>query len=187
VDVGLRWSGQRARFELAAYGNSISNFIYIIPTGAFIDSLRVYQYAQAKAEMRGAEAVIETDLGRGLIARGRLEAVRGTNRTSAEPLPLIPPLRAAVGFSWRDRLRLDLDAYARQDRPNPLDIPTPGYALLHVGGGADVRLFGRPMRVDIALRNALNQRYRSFLSRYKEFAFDPGRNLIVRLSSGYLD
>ncbi|HZE94393.1 MAG TPA: TonB-dependent receptor [Gemmatimonadales bacterium] len=187
VDVGLRWSGRRARFELAAYGNSISNFTYIIPTGAFIDSLRVYQYAQAKAEMRGAEAVIETDLGRGLIARGRLEAVRGTNRTSAEPLPLMPPLRAALGLTWRDRLRVDVDACARQDRPNPLDIPTPGYALLHVGGGADVRLFGRPMRVDISVRNALNQRYRSFLSRYKEFAFDPGRNLIVRLSSGYVD
>src|SRR5882672_399013 len=151
VDVGLRWSGRRARFELAAYGNSISNFTYIIPTGAFIDSLRVYQYAQAKAEMRGAEAVIETDLGRGLIARGRLEAVRGTNRTSAEPLPLMPPLRAALGLTWRDRLRVDVDAYARQDRPNPLDIPTPGYALLHVGGGADVRRHRTAQRAQPAL------------------------------------
>ncbi len=50
-----------------------------------------------------------------------------------------------------------------------------------------MRLFGRAMRLDISLRNALNQRYRSFLSRYKEFAFDPGRNLIVRLSSGFVD
>jgi len=37
------------------------------------------------------------------------------------------------------------------------------------------------------MRNVLNQRYRSFLSRYKGFAFDPGRNLIVRLSSGFVD
>jgi len=173
--------------ELAAYENDVSHYIYIIPTGVFIDSLRVYQYAQAEARLFGGEAVIQSDLGRGLIARGRLETVRGTNLTSDEPLPLMPPLRAALGLTWRDRLRVDVDAYARQDRPNSLDIPTPGYALLHVGGGADVRLFGRPMRVDISLRNALNHRYRSFLSRYKEFAFDPGRNLIVRLSSGYLD
>src|SRR6266850_1989301 len=191
IDFGVRWSGRggrgRTRLELAAYENDVSDYIYIIPTGVFIDSLRVYQYAQAEARLFGGEAVIESDLGRGLIARGRLETVRGTNRTTDEPLPLMPPLRAALGLTWRDRLRVDVDAYARQDRPNPLDIPTPGYALLHVGGGADVRLFGRSMRVDIALRNALNQRYRSFLSRYKEFAFDPGRNLIVRLSSGYLD
>ena len=82
---------------------------------------------------------------------------------------------------------MDVDAYARPKRINPLDIPTAGYALLHLGGGTDVRLFGRAMRLDISLRNALNQRYKSFLSRYKEFAFDPGRNLIVRLSSGFVD
>ena len=79
---------------------------------------------------------------------------------------------------------MDVDGYARPKRLNSLDIPTAGYALLHLGGGTDVRLFGRAMRLDIALRNALNQRYKSFLSRYKEFAIDPGRNLIVRLSSG---
>jgi len=189
IDFGVRWSGRgrRTRLELAAYENDVTNYIYIIPTAVFIDSLRVYQYAQAEARLFGGEAVLESDVGRGLIARGRLETVRGTNLTSDEPLPLIPPLRGSVGLAWRDRLRLDVDAYARQNRPNPLDIPTPGYALLHVGGGADVRLFGRAMRLDVSLRNALNQRYRSFLSRYKEFAFDPGRNLIVRLSSGFVD
>jgi iron complex outermembrane recepter protein len=187
VDLGMRWSGRRARFEVAAYHNRMSDYVYITPTATFIDSLRVYQYGQSEAEMLGGEAELEAEIARGLVARGRVEAVRGTNLTSHEPLPLLPPRRATIGFSWRDRLSIDVDAYARPDRPNPLDIPTAGYALVHLGGGSDVRLFGRPMRLDIALRNATNQRYRSFLSRYKEFAFDPGRNLIVRLSSGYVD
>src|SRR5438552_1786077 len=187
VDLGVRWSGRRARFEVAAYHNRLSDYVYITPTATFIDSLRVYQYGQSEAEMLGGEAELEAEVARGLVARGRVEAVRGTNLTSHEPLPLLPPRRATIGFSWRDRFSIDVDAYARPDRPNPLDIPTAGYALVHLGGGSDVRLFGRPMRLDIALRNATNQRYRSFLSRYKEFAFDPGRNLIVRLSSGYVD
>jgi hypothetical protein len=38
--------------------------------------------------------------------------------------------------------------------------------------------------VDIAVRNATNTSYRSFLSRYKEFALDPGRNVVVRASLG---
>ena len=187
VDLGMRWSGRRARFEVAAYHNRMSDYVYITPTATFIDSLRVYQYGQSEAEMLGGEAELEAEVARGLVARSRVEAVRGTNLTSHEPLPLLPPRRATIGFRWRDRLSIDVDAYARPDRPNPLDIPTAGYALVHLGGGSDVRLFGRPMRLDIALRNATNQRYRSFLSRYKEFAFDPGRNLIVRLSSGYVD
>jgi outer membrane receptor protein involved in Fe transport len=187
VDLGVRWSGRHARLQLAAYHNHMSHYIYITPTTVFIDSLRVYQYGQAEAELFGGEAVLEADIGQGLVAHSRVEAVRGTNLASHEPLPLLPPLRATVGFGWRDRFSVDVDAYDRPKRLNPLDIPTPAYALLHLGGGADVRLFGRAMRLDISLRNALNQRYRSFLSRYKEFAFDPGRNLIVRLSSGFVD
>ena len=158
-------------------------YIYITPTAVFIDSLRVYQYGQAEAELLGGEAVLEAEIGRGLVARSRVETVRGTNLTSHEPLPLLPPVRAAVGFGWRDRFSVDVDAYARPKRLNPLDIPTAGYALLHLGGATDVRLFGRAMRLDISLRNALNQRYRSVLSRYKEFALDsrtirfrPGSN-----------
>src|SRR6266850_8005360 len=116
-----------------------------------------------------------------------LPILRGTNLAAHEPLPLLPPLRAMVGFGWRDRFTVDVDAYDRPRRLNPLDIATPGYALVYLGGGADVRLFGRAMRLDVSLRNAFNQRYRSFLSRYKAFAFDPGRNLIVRLSSGFVD
>jgi len=187
VDFGMRWSGRHARLELTAYHNHMSDYIYITPTAVFIDSLRVYQYGQAEAELLGGEAVLEAEIGRGLVARSRVEAVRGTNLASHEPLPLLPPVRAAVGFGWRDRFTVAVDASARPKRLNPLDIPTAGYALLHIGGGADVRLFGRAMHLDLSLRNALNQRYRSFLSRYKEFAFDPGRNLIVRLSSGFVD
>ena len=39
----------------------------------------------------------------------------------------------------------------------------------------------------LAMRNVFNTSYRSFLSRYKEFALDPGRNLIIRLSAGDVD
>ena len=187
ADFGIRWSGRRARIDLVGYYNRMTDYIYIIPTATFINSLRVYQYAQAEAEMLGAEGLFEADVGRGVVVRGRVEGVRGTNLTSDEPLPLLPPVRAAAGFSWRDRFGMDVEAYARPKRINPLDVPTAGYALVHVSGGTDLRLFGRVMRLDIALRNALNQRYKNFLSRYKEFAFDPGRNLIVRLSSGLVD
>ena len=95
--------------------------------------------------------------------------------------------RGGIGIEWRDRIGIDVEGYARQNRPNPLDTQTAGYTLVHVTGGSEVRLLGRVMRLDIALRNALNTRYRSFLSRYKTFALDPGRNLIVRLSTGDVD
>ena len=187
VDLGVRWSGRRARFEVSAYHNRMSDYIYITPTAVFINSLRVYQYAQAEAEMLGAEALLEAEVAPGFIASGRVEAVRGTNLTSHEPLPLLPPRRASVEFRWREQLRLGVDAYAKPDRLNSLDIPTAGYALVNAGVGRDVRLAGRVVRVDLSGRNLLNTRYKSFLSRYKEFAFDPGVNVMLRLSTGFVD
>ena len=187
VDLGVRWSGRHTRFEVSAYHNRMSDYIYITPTAVFIDSLRVYQYGQAEAEMLGAEALLEAEVAPGFIASGRVEAVRGTNLTSHEPLPLLPPRRASIEFRWRDYLRLGVDAYAKPDRLNPLDIPTAGYALVNAGVGRDVRFAGRAVRVDLSLRNLLNTRYKSFMSRYKEFAFDPGFNAILRLSTGFVD
>jgi len=187
VDVGVRWGGRRVRADLAAYHHRIPHYIYIRPDTVFIDSLRVYQYAQAGAELLGAEASLEAEVVPGFTARARLDGVRGTNLRAHEPLPLVPPLRRGVTLAWRDALELDVDAYARQDRPNPLDIQTAGYTLVHVSAGREITLFGRAMRLDVAVRNVFNTSYRSFLSRYKEFALDPGRNIIVRLSAGDVD
>ena len=187
VDVGLRVARSRMRAEISGYHTRLPSYIYITPTAQVIDSLPVYRYAQADAELIGAELAFDVELYRGLVGRMNFDAVRGTNLTAHEPLPLVPPRRGGIGIEWRDRISIDVEGYARQDRPNPLDTQTAGYTLVHVTGGSGVRLLGRVMRLDIALRNALNTRYRSFLSRYKAFALDPGRNLIVRLSTGDVD
>jgi outer membrane receptor protein involved in Fe transport len=187
IDFGIRASKQHTRIELTAYHNRVSDYIYITPTAIVIDSLPVYQYAQAEAELLGGEALIETEIGRGVVLRGRADAVRGTNLTAHEPLPLIPQISGVAGVSLRDQLSVEVEGYAKPQRLNPLDIPTDGYVLLNVSAGGQTRFFGRPWRVDVSLRNALDTRYRSFLSRYKEFADNPGRNLIFRLSAGFVD
>ncbi|MGE5750042.1 MAG: hypothetical protein ACM31F_08775, partial [Gemmatimonas sp.] len=71
----------------------------------------------------------------------------------------------------------------RQNRPSPSDVVTAGYTLLNIDVGIDYRLFGRATRVDLGVRNALDREYRSFLSRYKEFALEPGRNVVLRIST----
>ena len=198
VDVGLRWQARGVRVELTAFRNSIGRFIYITPTDSFVptppaDSLRVYRYEQADALLTGGEASLEVELSPALTVHTRADAVRGTNRATGQPLPLVPPGRGALGaelhgtgLGWADRAYVgaELEAVTRQTRLNPLDIPTAGYTLLHLSGGFERPLLGRMARVDLSIRNATNVSYRSFLSRYKEFALDPGRNVVIRLSLG---
>jgi len=196
LDGTVRWQGARVRLELAGYRNSIGRFIYITPTDSFVhvsstDSLRAYRYQQADARLLGGEAAVEVDVAGPLTLRARADAVRGTNRATGEPLPLIPPARLALGaelhssaLRWAERARLAVEGefVTRQTRLNPLDVPTAGYAVINVEAGLDRPLWGRGMRIDFAVRNVGNTAYRGFLSRYKEFALDPGRNVVLRLS-----
>jgi len=198
VDLGLRWQVARARVEVSGYRNAIGRFIYITPTDSFVpvtptDSLRVYRYEQADARLLGGEAAVAVEVATTLTLRARVDAVRGTNHTTGEPLPLMPPARAALraelhgtDLKWANRAYVgaEVEASTRQTRLNPLDVPTAGYTLLHLSGGFERPLLTRAARVDVAIHNATNVRYRSFLSRYKEFALDPGRNVVIRVSLG---
>src|SRR6266571_4359866 len=199
VDVGVRWQGGRVRAELAGYRNAIDRFIFITPTDSFVtvsttppDSLRVYRYQQADARLVGGEAELQVAVAAALSLRARADAVRGTNRATNESLPLVPPARAALGaefhrsgLAWADRAYAgaEIEAVTRQTRLNPLDIPTAGYTLLHLSAGLVRPMLGRVGRVDLAVKNVANVSYRSFLSRYKEFALDPGRTTTLRPGS----
>ena len=200
VDAAVRWQRGRIRAELAGYRNAIGRFVYITPTDSFVtvstsppDSLRVYRYQQANARLVGGEAAVEVEVARPLTLHARADAVRGTNRATGDPLPLLPPARVALGaelhriaFGWADRTYAgaEVEVTTRQTRLNPLDIPTGGHTLLNLSAGIVRSLFGRVCHVDITVRNATNVSYRSFLSRYKEFALDPGRNVVLRISLG---
>jgi len=200
LDVGVRWQSGRVRAELAAYRNAVDRYIFITPTDSFVtvstsppDSLRVYRYQQADARLLGGEAELEVAVAAALSVRARADAVRGTNRATREPLPLMPPARLAlgaelhrtgVGWAHRAYAGAEVEVATRQTRLNPLDIPTGGYTLLNLSAGLTRPMLGRIGRVDLAVQNVANVSYRSFLSRYKEFALDPGRNVVLRVSVG---
>ncbi|PYP10970.1 MAG: hypothetical protein DMD56_07785, partial [Gemmatimonadetes bacterium] len=137
MDVGVRWQGARVRVELAGYRNAIGRFIYITPTDSFVtvstsppDSLRVYRYQYADARLLGGEAAVEVEVAAPLTLRARTDAVRGTNRATNQPLPLVPPARAVFGaelhpsgLTWSDRAYagVEVEVATRQTRLNPLD------------------------------------------------------------------
>jgi iron complex outermembrane recepter protein len=199
IDGSVRWQGERARAELSAFRNRIDDYVFIQPTNTFrpvgaTDSLRVYNYQQTNAELTGGEALLEFRATDQLTLRARSDVVRGTDVTADAPLPLIPPLRMAAGFDLQPRTFLggvsralrfgvEVEHVARPDRLAASDIPTDGYTLVNLDAGANYEVLGRRFRFDLSVLNAGDTSYRNFLSRYKEFALDPGRNIILRVST----
>ena len=76
---------------------------------------------------------------------------------------------------------------ARQDRLDPSEeefftesgYSSAGYTLLNLGAGFNLPVGNQGLRMDLELRNATDKKYANFLSRYKTYALDPGRNLDI--------
>lgn len=204
LDASLRWDAPRVRAEASAFRTRVQDYIFIAPTNTVQDGLRVFRYDRADATLVGGEASAGVSVTDALLVRARLDAVRGTNTTEDDPLPLMPPLRAALGAEVRGRagrfgrpyLSVDVEHVARQTRlseeereatvePGRFPLATGAYTLIDVGAGAAVPIAGRTTRLDLRVRNATNSRYRDFLNRYKEFAYAPGANVVLRATTTF--
>ncbi len=199
LDVGVRWEGRPIRVELAAFRNHIDDFIFGAPTTEFEDSLRIFRYGQTDATLIGGEVRALSDITRHLAAGGQVEYVHGDD-AEHRPLPDIPPIRGiveaelhdlALGWFHRTKIGVELELVGAQNRmptyqlsgsgATVFDMPTDGYALLDVEAATEHVVAGHRLTIAARGQNLTNTEYRDYLSRYKTFALNPGRNLSLRL------
>ena len=202
ADLALRAQTSAVRGEIGVFNNKINNFIFSRPTNE-VDpesGFQIFDVTQGDATLRGVEAAVEFHPTIWLHLQGGADYTHGQNTTLDSPLPSIPPFRATytarfegvqLGGLESPYVFVGGESNAKQTRLDPSEAEffdtsgyrSEGYTLVNVGGGFTLPYTGRGLRVDLQLRNALDKRYANFLSRYKTYALDPGRNLVVRLST----
>ncbi len=196
TDLGLRVQTVRASVELGGFLNRVSNYIYPDPTDEFdpVSRFRIYQVAQGNATLVGFELGGELHPTEQVHLRAGADYVRGQNTAVNQPLVLIPPFRMTYGLRYEaggsevlkaPYLDFSGESNPRQSRPDPEELAPAGYTLFHLGVGAGVNVGRSMMQVDLSVRNLFDAAYTGFLSRYKEYALDAGRNLSLRLSTGF--
>jgi len=199
VEGTIRYRTRTVQVDAAAYANTVNDFIYLQPTqpvqtirGAFPG----FRYAQADSRLRG----VELALSYAPVARVQLTAngtvVRGTNRLTGEPLFDMPADRLTLNARYNGAGGGANDApwyvgagslLVRQQDGVPngtiYTLPTAGYALLQLEAGLrGRRVFGRRTDISLSVNNALDTRYRDYLSRYRLFVNDTGRDVIARIT-----
>ena len=193
LDGGIRWDRPQVHAQLAAYRNDFKGFLFIQPTNDVIDGYQVFDYEQADAGLVGGEASLQVEPTRFLSLTARGDYVRGTNELLDEPLPLMPPARydfqAEIHGPWpsgadQAYLSAEVEHVAAPTRLNPYDLAVDAYTLVDVGAGVRGELRGRDMGVDVRVANLMNTSYKDFLSRYKAFALNPGRDISLRIRMG---
>jgi outer membrane receptor protein involved in Fe transport len=195
-DIALRVQSSRVRLEVGGFLNAIEDYIHSRPTGTFDpeSGFEIFDVVQGDARLAGFEAAAEVHATEGLHLRSGFDYVHGQNTTTETPLPFVPPFR----WTWSARLEgkegaslvsrpwvlVGGETNPKQDRLDPSDVSPEGYSLFNAGVGADLRVGDRPIGIEVSLRNVFDKEYASFLSRYKRYALNPGRNLTVRASIG---
>jgi iron complex outermembrane recepter protein len=200
VDVFVRGALPRLAVEGSVFANHLSNYIYYEATGELDPRFRRYPVFQARgddARFVGAEGRVQWEAARYLVMDATVSGVRATRTATDDPLPDIPPVTASARVRYDTQRWFAMagwDAAAAQNRvPRGIPIngetvhpqqPTAGSGLLNAGFGlrwtAGDRLHSVTLRVD----NVLDTEWRDHLSRIKDVAPQPGRNvqLLYRLS-----
>ncbi len=199
VDATLKHVGGALHLEASAYFNTIDGYIYLLPDPQPTVTIRgtypVFRYRQTNARLYGVDGSVDYQAVGPLRLGATLSIVRGDNRTSGEPLIQMPGdrLRVYAHADFNDPapwllapfVEISVLGVRRQDRyPAGQDYaaPPPGYALLDVDAGGRFVAFGTEVHASLSVDNVLNHAYRDYLSRFRYFTDDPGRNIVVRLT-----
>jgi len=198
TDLTLRYQGDRGRGELGIFRSQYSNYISLLPADDLVLTIRgafpKFTYVQSDAVIQGFDGYLEYELTEHVETHLSASFVRGRNTAENEPLYQMPSTRIIAGLSFHlptaGRL---LDAgigfesrfVMRQNNfPEGIDYADPpaGYSLFDLDLHAEIAVADQPVRVQFGIHNLFNQRYRDYLSRFRYFIDNPGRNFTFGLS-----
>ncbi len=197
LDATLRNVGSRSFLELSVYRNRINDFIFLFPEPEPSLTIRgafpTFRYRQADAVLKGLDARFDYQVTNFYSLGARVSIVRGDNLDENEPLFQMPADRLtlvsrfdfpAFGKFETTFLKLTGTFVAEQDRfPQDADYtdPPPGYELFNLEIGTQFRLDRlHPINLSFGVHNLFNTAYRDYLSRFRYFVDDPGRNVFFK-------
>jgi iron complex outermembrane receptor protein len=199
VDATMRVAVPGLDLHVTGYVHSFADYIYAVPDplnptvtvrGTF-PTFRVIQHDAVIAgiDMQATWAIDDT-----WSVLSTLAIVRGQDVVRGLPLFLMPADRGrlALHAHLHDVLGVH-DAFVeagvlgvrRQDRfvaGEDYADPPAGYALLDASVGGTIHVGVTDIRMTLSVQNALDTRYRDYLSRFRYVALDQGRDVVLRLT-----
>ncbi len=201
LDATYTLTTPAVEFEVTAYANMFDGYILALPdptrpTVTVRGTFPTYRFTQVPALIAGGDLSLRVHVSDALQAYATSSIVRGTDTRADAPLFLMPSDRARIGVHvhtedvWHVHdafVDVSVLGVRRQDRyvvGQDYATPPPGYALLDASLGGMVDLAPSvQMRITVSCMNVFNTQYRDYLNRYRYFADDPGRNIILRFTT----
>ena len=205
----LAYTGKRFSGEIGVYNNLITNYIYLKPDSVSIVRQRgafpSYTYTQVRATFRGIDATLNYKLTDRLTLTTKNSLLFAYNHTDRNYLVFIPANRSdnSLRYDWSRWGKLS-NLYvsasglyvARQNRAPAVTTrqengqliftgdfapPPPAYFLFGAELGFTAQVGRQPLSVILSGTNLANVAYRDYLNRFRYFADEPGRNILLKV------
>ncbi|MCX6140551.1 MAG: TonB-dependent receptor, partial [Candidatus Kapabacteria bacterium] len=203
LDATITYAAPGIEIEGSVYTNVFDGYILSLPdpdnpTITVRGTFPTYRFTQLPAIISGADlsATVSVSQRMNVYATGSL--VRGTDTQHDQPLFLMPSDRLRLGTHihaddvWflHDAF-VDVSAFGVREQTRYVPgqdyaPPPPGYILADISFGGMIDISeDNHVRLAISCTNIFNTAYRDYLCRYRYFADDPGRNIIIRFTTSF--
>jgi len=196
--IGLTFKPKAvSEIGLSLYSSFFSGFIYLqpeLPPSVIIQgTFPTFFYRQGDARLFGCDLHATTKLSQHVFVNGKASILYARNTETDDYLPGIPPGRAEGGMEYHfkdvygwSNLKAGFTAsyIGKQTRvPSEADYapPPPDYLLGALEAGGLLKINKQTVSVSLSVENIFNTAYRDYMNRYRYFADEAGRNVVVRL------
>ena len=191
TDLNIHYHCCHMMLDVAAYYNSISDYIFLSPTDETVTAgdgseYDLYKYLQTDAIIQGFEVSYEINPFPWLNTRLNYSFIRA-EQSDGTHLPFIPQdklklrlkaEREELGILKNPHVNLSARYAFEQDRPSRFETSTAGYLVLDAGLGTNVELGDQSLKAGIRVNNLLDEAYFDHLSTLKPLGFhQTGRNV----------
>lgn len=190
AEIILRAEGDGWNIDAAAYVTRFKGYIYEFQTGAIIDDLPVFQFAQGNARYQGVEVEGRADLFRAGPVQISGDIVADAVRATIDGFgaaPRIPPFRVLGGINAgadRWNARIDAERTSAQRRVTGFETATPGFTRVNFSADWQI-LADSDVRLALSANNIFNVEARRHASFLKDFAPLAGRDIRLSLRASF--
>jgi iron complex outermembrane receptor protein len=184
--------------SLNAYVHYIYQYIYLSPSDSFQESLRgafpVFNYHQTDARFLGADLWADYRFLPRFTYAVNFSMIRAKDIRNNLFLPTIPADRLEHSLQWNlpnsvhfknSYLQLAHVYVAHQNRyefGSDFAASPAAYHLLNLNMGTEWQWRKNKLGINLAVHNLTNTLYKDYMNRFRYYAHDLGRNMILRLT-----
>ncbi len=198
-------------WQISPYANYINNFLQLESTGVEFTirgAFPVWEYRQINARLLGIDASAAYQWNGNISTNHRFSFVKGNDLDKDVPLFNIPQVNTVNSLVYTNpkwnNFSLGIESqffFEQNETPDNILVfspdaggevllrindADPSYHVLNIWGGIDVSLFAdNDLSLGFTINNLLNENFRNYLNRLRNFADDVGRNIGFSIKLNY--